>query len=488
MSSALKQRALRGAVWAGVGGNGAQALAFVMFVLISRVVGPEAFGAVAVALLMIEICRAFTSECVAVNLVARGRFDKHSFDAGFGIAVPAAIAVSLLLAAAAPLVALVFNIAALERVVPQLAPLLAIHAFARLFEAELTVRMEFRALAIRAVSAVSVGGVVGIASAYAGYGVEALILQQWTAALVSLVLLGVQARWRPGFTYPRDVLYSLARQSALMAPAGLITSVRHSLDGLAVASFSGAAAAGLYNLAKRTRLALQLGLTAAIGRVSLPTFGKVKEDPARLSSALQQALRLSAIVAFPVFVGVAAVAPELIDVFLGAEWAGAAAPMALLMIGGAIAIATRLCENLLLVCGRRSAIVAVNAAAAALLAILVALVGRQGPLAVAGAVLFVGVAQNLASWTIASRYAPGLTPWTYIANVLTPMAICIAMLALLAGLRETGAAASVPEALRLMLFTAVGAAFYAGAAWLFARAAVRSALSATRIALSAGKT
>ena len=37
----LKQRALRGATWAVAGGNASQLLAFVMFVAISRVVGPE---------------------------------------------------------------------------------------------------------------------------------------------------------------------------------------------------------------------------------------------------------------------------------------------------------------------------------------------------------------------------------------------------------------------------------------------------------------
>jgi len=484
MASPLKQRALKGATWAVLGGNGAQVIAFVMFVIVSRMVGPSAFGTVAVALLLIEICRAFTSECFGVNLVALGKFKRECFDAAFVQAFGAAIVTAALLSVLAPLFAMLFSIADLRDVLPLLAPLLVVHALGRLFEAELTIRMEFRALAFRSVAAVLVGGATGIAAAANGLNVGALVLQQWASALLSLVLLAWPALWRPGLAFSRESFLAIARQSFAIAPANLITTTRQSIDGLAVASFSGAAAAGVYNLAKRTRLALQLGLTAAIGRVSLPTFAHVREDAARLANALDQALRLAAVVAFPVFLGVAAVAPELIAVFLGPEWAGAAGPMALLMIGGAIAIATRLCDNMLLVLGRRATIVGLHAFALAVLLAGLALVGRFGPMAAAGAVLFGGIAHNVAVWTVTQRAIPGLRLRTYLANVWLPMTISVAMLALVALLRGGHAADGLPDIARLAVFIAIGALFYIGAIWAFARPAFRSALGAARTILA----
>jgi PST family polysaccharide transporter len=218
-SAPLKQRALRGATWAAIGGNGAQVLSFVMFVAISRVVGPAAFGAVAVCLLLLEIGKAFTSESVAVNLIARGRFDLPTFNAGFVLSFGMSLVGAIALVLAAPLAATLFRIQALHSLLPLLAPLLPINALARLFEAELTIRMEFRALAIRSLAAVLLGGGVGIFNAYQGAGVGALVAQQWVGAVVSLVLLALQARWRPNLRFERDVFATLARHSLILSPA-----------------------------------------------------------------------------------------------------------------------------------------------------------------------------------------------------------------------------------------------------------------------------
>lgn len=482
----LKHRAIKGATWAAIGGNGAQVLSFVMFVAISRVVGPEAFGAVAVSLLLMEMARSLTIESVAINLIARGKYASADFNAGLALSGSAAIAAALILAASAPIAAVIFRIPALETVLPQLAPLLGVLALGRLFEADLTLSMSFRALAFRALAAVTIAGVAGIAAAYAGYGVEALVLQQWIAALVSLILLALQARWRPSLAFARAELMTLARQSAAFAPAGLVSTMRQSIDGLAVATFSGAAAAGVYGLAKRTRLALQIGLTAAVARVSLPTLAQVKDDKVRLSAAMREALRLSTVVTFPVFVGIAAVAPELIAVFLGPEWADAASPMAFLMIGGALAITTRLCENVLLVQGRRATIVTVNVAALLLLAVLLFAMGRNGATAVAACVLLVGIFQNTFAWMNAARHTPQLSPGGYIGLIWAPMFICMAMLGVIALMRQAGIGLELTPFLRLIAYGSAGALFYIAAAWLFARRGVEAAVQATRIALAAG--
>lgn len=482
--SPLKRVALKGATWAAAGGNGAQALAFVMFVLISRMVGPEAFGAVAVCLLLVEMARALTIEPVAINLVARGKYQASEFHAGFALTGTLSGAATLLLIFAAPLFAILLSTPALASVLPQMAPLVVLHSAARLLEAELTLRLEFRALAIRSVGAVVLGGAAGIAAAYAGYGVEALVLQQWLGALAALALLALQGRWRPSHRFSRDSLVVLARESAVIAPAGVLSNMRQTIDGLAVAAFSGPAAAGAYNLAKRARLALQLGLSTAIGRVSLPTFAMVKEDASRMASALEQAMRLSAIVAFPIFIGVAAVAPELIAVFLGPEWSGAIAPMALLMITGAIAITTRLCENFLLVHNRRRDIVVINVIALAFLAASLALFGRFGPVAVAGAVMCTAIVQNIATWAVTMRRAKFLRLRTYVRNVWVPMSICVAMLALITAMRGLGAGAGLPEVLRLAAFVSLGVLFYFASTWIVARRALREAIHAGRIVLS----
>jgi hypothetical protein len=158
--------------------------------------------------------------------------------------------------------------------------------------------------------------------------------------------------------------------------------------------------------------------------------------------------------------------------------------MALLMIGGALAITTGLCESVLLVQGRRGAIVALHGAALALLAGGLVAFGRHGPTAVAAVVLAAGVAHNAATWIYALRAARAAHRRSYLANVWAPMAIAVAMLALLAALRNMGAGETLPALARLGVFVLTGALFYIVATWAFARPSARALIGAARIMLA----
>jgi O-antigen/teichoic acid export membrane protein len=480
----LRQRALRGATWAVVGGNASQVLAFIMFIAISRVVGPTAFGTVAVAIALVELCRPLASEAVVGNLVARGRFDEEAFNAGFALSLGMAILLCVVLSLLAPVLAVLFKTPDLRTVLPQIALLLVFYAASRVQEAHLTLDLRFASLSARSIIAVLLGGGVGIVAAYSGMGVEALVWQQWTAAVTSLVLLWIACPWRPRFRFSLASARNLARASSTLAPAGIVAQLTMLIDSLAVASFAGPAAAGVYNLGKRMRLALQLGLSTALDRVSLPAFARVKADTQHLARTLKIALQLSTVVAFPIFLGVAAVGPELIHLFLGPEWAGAAAPMALLLISGSIAMTTHYFDNILLVLERRRWIVILRVLMLATLLVGLLLVGGLGPEAVAAIVLIATVGHNVVAFLAVSRLIP-VGASTYLASIAAPLCISLAMLALLTSLREIDVVQTLTEPLRLAAFVALGVSFYVAATWFLSRQAALALIGAARTTFAA---
>lgn len=479
----LKQRVLRGATWAVAGGNASQLLAFIMFIAISRVVGPTAFGTVAIAIGLVELCRPLACEAVVGNLVARGRFDNGAFNVGFALCLGLSAPMCAILVLTAPLFAALFHAPDLRFVLPQIALLLVFYAASRVQEAHLVLDMRFGSLAARSVAAALVGGAVGIVAAYSGMGVQALVLQQWTAAFVSLVLLWIACPWRPRFRFKRSELGDLVRSSAALAPAGMLAQLSVMADSLAVASYFGPAAAGIYNLGKRTRLALQLGLSGALGRVSLPTFARVKADAAQLARTLETALRLSTVVAFPVFLGVAAIGPELIALLLGPEWAPAALPMALLLVGGAVGMTTHYFDNIMLVMERRRWIAALRMGMLLLLIAALLVATPRGPAAAAAAALIAVLAHNVAAYAVVTRLTQARLR-TYVVGVLVPLAISLAMLVLLTLLRETAFVAQLGSLARMAGFVAIGAAFYIVMIWILARPSARAVISAARTVLA----
>lgn len=196
-----------------------------------------------------------------------------------------------------------------------------------------------------------------------------------------------------------------------------------------------------------------------------------------LTAALWHAIQVSALAVFPIFFGLAAIAPELVDVALGPEWISAAGPIALLLIAGAIAISTSYCENVLLVFERRRSIVALRLYFLGALAIGIVLFGRYGPTAIAAATLTATIVQNIAAAVAVARRADIVFP-AYLSSMIMPLSLNLAMFAALGLLRQYPVVAELSAPLRMGALIVVGALLYAASAWLFARRQIRSTYSA----------
>lgn len=459
----------------------AQFLSFAMFIVTSRLVGPSAFGTVAIAIGLVELCRSVTTENVAATLVADPKSDREDFDAGFFWTAGSSALVCAALIFAAPFLASVFHTPGLSAVLPQIALLLVFYGVSRLHEARLVKTMQFRKLAMRTVLAALVGGCVGVASAMSGLGIDALIYQQWTAALISVALLWLGSDWRPRVRISLVKFSAVMRASLTLAPAHIIYGLSVLLDGLAVAIVAGPAAAGVYNIGKRMVAAMLLALSGALDRVSLATFAKAGSDPLRLTSMIQRAHKISMLVVFPAFLGLAAISTEIVDVLLGPAWSQAAAPMAILLAGGAVAIATSYCENALLVLQRRLWIVGLRTLFILVLVGGLLLFGKYGPPAIAAASLAACIIQNGAAAYLVSRATP-YSFTSYAQTIGAPLALSIAMLGLVHLLRQLNDLAQLSSLERLPILIAAGALFYGAGVWLFARRSLDAAITAARSA------
>jgi PST family polysaccharide transporter len=74
--------------------------------------------------------------------------------------------------------------------------------------------------------------------------------------------------------------------------------------------------------------------------VSFPIFSRIQNDPDRLKSAFYEVTQLQSFLAFPVFLGLFAVAPEAVRVLYGEKWAASVPVIQILMLSGITRSAT----------------------------------------------------------------------------------------------------------------------------------------------------
>jgi O-antigen/teichoic acid export membrane protein len=99
----------------------------------------------------------------------------------------------------------------------------------------------------------------------------------------------------------------------------LSSSIRRVFTLLA-SSFLGVEAAGYLNLSFRVVDVFWAIAATAVGQVALPLLAGLQFEPDRLKRAYQSATQFSCLALYPCFVGLGAVAPEVVDVLFGHRW------------------------------------------------------------------------------------------------------------------------------------------------------------------------
>jgi PST family polysaccharide transporter len=134
------------------------------------------------------------------------------------------------------------------------------------------------------------------------------------------LLLWAATPERPRFGFGGDEFRDLFGFGLRALGTNAVIMVMPRLFMLQVGVVLGTQAAGYFNLAFRAVDALRDVATTAIWRVVFPLFSRLGEAPRLLRRAFSGAAETTCAIGFPIFAGLAAVAPDVVAVVFGSKW------------------------------------------------------------------------------------------------------------------------------------------------------------------------
>ena len=166
----------------------------------------------------------------------------------------------------------------------------------------------------------TVGGGIGIASAFMGAGLWSLVLQQILIAAVGSLVLWVASDETPRLRFRYAEFKQLVGFGALSVSGLLLSSSIRRVFTLLASWFLGVEAAGYLDLSFRVVDVFWAIAATAVAQVALPLLAGIQFDTVRLKRAYQSSTQLSCLALYPCFVGLAAVAPDIVELLFGARW------------------------------------------------------------------------------------------------------------------------------------------------------------------------
>jgi len=325
-------------------------------ILLARLVAPEDFGLIAIALVVVNLAALISGLGLGPALVQRRELRAEhigvafTLSAGFGTFLAALTALSAVPAAA------FFDQPSLREVLPVLAVIFLFKGIELTPNDMLIREMRFRGYYLTSTIAVTVASAVGVVLAVAGWGIWALVsLSLVEAALASVLAWVVAIRagvWSPSVSMDRAALRDLLPYSSYVTVSLLVGYGQSNADNLLVGKILGARPLGYYNLAYRAFLLPLQRFGEVIGDSVFPALSAVKDDLPRLRAGFIRSTQYVALVFFPLTIGMAITAPQAVPVAFGRQWIPAVHTLQVLALTGPLASMSRLKGALCLAIGR----------------------------------------------------------------------------------------------------------------------------------------
>lgn len=322
-------------LWSFVMNGGKKSILLLLTFVLAALVGPQAFGTVAMAAAYVLIAEMVLDLGLGATLVQREDLRDEHLDAAFWTLVAWSLVLLGASLAVAPWWAGLNDLPELEAVIGALALLLPIQGLALVQRALFERDLDFRSLAIRSNASAFTAGVVSLTAAFLGAGVWALVLQRLTMAAVGLVLLWWISPWRPRLRFDAGAARELVGFSsgALLGRVAVFATSR--ADALIMGVFFGPLAVGIYQLGYRLMGYIVDLASRSIQTVAMADFSTFQSQPDALRRAVARCLRVSASLAMPPLAILAVSSGDLVAL-LGDEWLPAAVPTAVLCVVGAV--------------------------------------------------------------------------------------------------------------------------------------------------------
>jgi O-antigen/teichoic acid export membrane protein len=467
----LKTQVAHGLKWQAINIVGSQLLSLMVVTTLARLLDPSAFGLIALVGVYLGFVTMFVDQGIGVSLIQRQDLKAEHTDAAFWFNLACATVLCLGTVALAGPVAALFKEPRLASLLRWSSLGLVIGASSEIHATLFTKAMDFRGPVIRALVANAVGGGVGVGMALAGCGVWSLVGQQLAGGIAGAIFLWSMSTYRPSLRFSLFHFRELFGYSSSLFATSILWYFSSRIDQVVIGRFAGMPALGLYAIAGKIPNLANMVTGQPLTIVSLPAMSRLQDDHAKMRRAVYQGMELNAVLSFAVFVGLAAVASDLIPLLFGAKWTDAAVLCSLLSLNWLLTALKAFCYPVLLATGGIGKYVWLNVWQA--IGVLVAcLVGIQFSVTY----LVLGLIMNSVIIAIIElqflRQRIGITPLNYCKPCLVPALASIFMVGMI-WLMLAILPADIAPVLRLACKIAIGATAYIGCIWFLAHSTLK---------------
>ena len=479
----LSQRAARGGIWITATRAIGEGLRLARVIILARMLSPDDFGMLGIALLALSALRSFTETGLTSALIQKKGNVNAYLNTAWTINGLRGTATCVILVMVAPYVAGFFNEPAATNIVRVIALSTLIQGWSNIGRIFFDKELDFGKKFIYEAGGTVVDFVVAISAALILRNVWALVFGSLAGQLVRFILSYLLHSYRPRLYLDLAKGRELFGFGKWLFISSITTFLRSHGDDTFLGWLLGAATLGLYQMAYRISTWPTTMITSVVSQVAFPTYSKLQDNPERLKTAYLRSLQLTVAVAAPIVGGIFLMAPDFTRLFLTEKWMPMVSTLQVLSIWGLILSIAAPTGPLWLAIGKPHLPTYFHIAKLVLLAALIyPFTMWWGMLGTAIAVAVESAVVDIFTFPVMLRTIK-CSAWTLFRQILFPFAATAVMVGILAFLRSR-----LPQGAGMPYFfmiVALGVFIYVACIWLLERFANYGLVASVRQVLRA---
>lgn len=299
---------------------GAQIVAFVVSIILARLLDPVVYGTVAIVTVFTTIFQVFVDSGFGSALIQKKDADDLDFSTVFYFNVITCLVLYLVMFFIAPLIANFYGNSQLTSIIRVLSLILVISGFKSIQTTYVAKNLQFKKFFWATLIGTVISAVIGIIMAYKGFGVWALVAQNLINQAIDTILLWFIVKWRPKWAFSFKRLKTLFSYGWKLLASALLDVGYNQSRALIIGKRYTSEDLAYYNRGEQIPNLAITNINSSIDAVLLPSMSSVQDKKERVKQILKRSITISSFVLLPIMAGIAVCADSIVAILLTDKW------------------------------------------------------------------------------------------------------------------------------------------------------------------------
>lgn len=315
-----KQNVFSNIIWRFAERCGAQIVAFVVSIVLARILAPEAYGTIALITVFTNILQVFVDSGLGNALIQKKNADDLDFSTVFYTNLISCGILYLLVFLFAPVIAKFYNDSSLTAIIRVLSLTIVISGVKNVQQAYVSKKLIFKKFFFATLAGTIGAAIIGIYMALKGFGVWALVAQQLFNLSIDTIILWITVKWRPKLQFSFKRLKGLFSYGWKLLVSSLIDTTYENVRQLIIGKLYSSSDLAYYNRGKQFPNIIVTNINTSIDSVLLPTMSNEQDDKMRVRDMTRRAIKTSIYIMAPLMMGLAFTANKVVKILLTDKW------------------------------------------------------------------------------------------------------------------------------------------------------------------------